>query len=228
MLQSLVEESGRFLGTIWYLSAMLIVLPVLCFLLLKYREAFAYIFSWLFVFIYIAKAGISSLSWGLIALKRAFCFISLGIASYYLGKCIASLCSNRVKRLVMTIVELLVHCYIIFAVTYDFAIQRIYVLLAFFIGITIMLSGCSYSSQVKGKLLRYLGELSVSIFVSQLFIGDFIKYLCLFLSNSFSVEIGGSVRIVAYFGFTILFSAVLKFCVDFYTKKQRERLHPAV
>ena len=214
MLTVFADESGRYLGTLWYMSAMLIVLPLLCFLLLRFRKFFTYIVSWIFVIVYIAVDGIQTLAWGMIAIKRAFCFISLGVASYYLGKRITEYCDDKIKKGIFTMIELLSHCYIFVALSFDFATSRFHYILAFFLGITIMLSGCSYSQCLKGDFIKYLGELSAPMFVSQMFIGDFIKYTCDYLGYNYSIEFSNTIRVAMYFLLTIMFSVLLKYAAD--------------
>ncbi|MBQ4104982.1 MAG: acyltransferase [Clostridia bacterium] len=207
----------RYLPPIWYVSAMMIVMPLLCFLYLRFRSAFVYVISWSIpVIIFIARGGVWPSADGLDALMRAYCYLSVGCflyyASMYMKQKLATMATKGL-RILLTIIEVM--C---FASTIIFTAnnwEQLYdlIVLLFAIGITIMMSGCSYTIYIQGKFFSYLGKLSLPIYTIHWSVGTFIGLVySLFKKMSFPFPL--SVRIVLYYALTIVASVIFCFIVD--------------
>ncbi|MBE6737971.1 MAG: acyltransferase [Ruminococcaceae bacterium] len=206
--------STRFLPPIWYISAMLIAMPLLCFLYLRFKEVFAYLLSWFVpVLIFVTRGGVFPSADGFDAIMRAYCYLSVGCFLYFVASRLSEVYISAKTRFLLTIVELF--CFgstiVLTALNRVDKFNIIVVLLG--IGVLIMLSGCSYSIKLQGKFLSYLGKISLPVYTIHWSVGTFI-WLCKSFLESKGYGLPLSVRIVLYYSITIIASILFSFIVD--------------
>lgn len=166
-------DLNSFLNTpLWYLSVILIALPIVVFLAIKAKDLFYAYLAWIIPLLLhgflINKYG-SVGNWGTYTgfaytgLVRGLADLMLGCFVFYLSTVIA----GRIKlpRIVFTIIEIVLYIFVIYTFntdvdgyTYEFAI----IMLA--LAVAISLSETSYTSEIKGKLWGHLGKLSLPVY----------------------------------------------------------------
>lgn len=114
---------------------------------------------------------------------------------------------TRANRDIVLGIELFTFVFPIVSVFYNLELYR-FSILCFMTNIAIMGSGISYFKNLKGKLINYLGKLSVPIYINHLVIGKSIYYLGLKLQWTEKVEV------ILYFLITLIVSAVAMFFVE--------------
>ena len=204
----------RYLPPIWYVSAMLAVMPLICFLYLRFRKAFVYIISWSVpVFIFIARGGVWPSTTGLDALMRAYCYISIGCFLYFVAMYFKKKDIKASLRLLLTGIEALCLILAIALMAKNRENQYNLIVLLFSIEIVIMMSGCSYSINLQGKFFSYLGKISLPIYTVHWSIGTFI-WIVYSKLNSAGYHISLSVRVLLYYSLTIITAMLFALIVD--------------
>ena len=158
-------------GTLWYISAMLIVLPIVLFFVVKKKNIFKYYAAWiipLFIYGYIIRqiGTIRTTDWVLSTL-RAFAGLSLGGALYYITDFLCCIRVSKTESIILTFVEILtfVVCIIFTTVQSLFRTYNdVFFVLLIFISLTISLSRLSLTSKVHFPIFRFLGKLSLPIY----------------------------------------------------------------
>ncbi len=162
----------------WYLSAMLICILPLAYLLYRKRNFALYVFSPLTAVIilgYIAKSN-NCVFWGqeeqigifLAGTVRALCGLCFGISTYTIAQKIKSISVNKLWHIILTIAEVLL--WGIFFCTWFFtkdgkAIFSVLMILP--VAIAITFSGQSYVIRIfRFKFMKYFGPLSLSIYLN--------------------------------------------------------------
>lgn len=154
------------LAPLWFLSALFLVFPFICYFLgyKKYKWFYVYIFSWIVPILYYGKMGIVARAEYPSDLMRAFMATSLGVFCYVFSKFIRDRKLGRKAQIVLTMIE--VGCYLVPVIFTAFEVTngRI-MLIIFFIGIGISVSGRSTLSGWNCKLFTWLGQLSMIVFL---------------------------------------------------------------
>ncbi len=162
----------------WYISAMLISMLPLYYILCKNKDFFIYIFSplaalLLYGFMYNQdKMLIDRLDfYGIImgGLIRAVCGICFGVIAYIIFSKISSWCKTNKQRILFTITEILL--YLLFFIAWfaeKTTSKTMYgAMLLLPIAIAITFSGKSYVSELfKFSVLKYLSSISLAIFLN--------------------------------------------------------------
>lgn len=213
----------RYLPPIWYVSAMIAVMPLICFLYLRFRQAFKYIISWSIpVFIFIARGGVWPSTTGVDALMRSYCYISIGCFLYFVVMRIKRIDITSHLRLLFTCIELLCLITAIVLMAYNCETQYNLIVLLFVIEIIIMLSGCSYSTKLQGRFFSYLGKISLPIYTIHWSIGTFI-WIAYSVCNSAGYHIPLSLRVVLYYSLSILSAMLFTLIVDKIKKAAKKK-----
>ena len=215
----------RSLVPIWYISAMLIAMPLLCFVYLRFRTAFIYIFSWLVPVVYLLwQNGVHPKSVGVEAVARGYCDMSLGCFVYFFAQKIKSIDITRFRKLLLTLIEFICFALPIYYVSFKNESQYNLILLLFGIGIAIMMSRCSYSAKINGRFFSYLGKLSLPIYTLHWCIGSLVLILIRYIEPvAKSLEI----RIAVYYALTIISAIILCFAVDKIKARQKSKKQKA-
>lgn len=155
-------------GSLWFVSSMMIVFPLFCFLAQlnnRYWIMTISFLAWLVVF-----AEGEGTFCGL--LVHAYASMSLGAVLYeVLYTSYEIMC--KFNRSVLTIIEVAFFMLPIVLVYKNLNTNK-FVIFCFFVFLFILLSGLSYTSKIDGRLIKYLGRLSLPIYMVQLTVGEII------------------------------------------------------
>lgn len=104
----------------------------------------------------------------------------------------------KINKKIITIVEMVTFLLTIVLMYKNLQTFR-FIIFCYVISLSIMFTGYSYTNKyIKGKLVVYLGKLSMPIFIIHWYIGtvinEFTKYIC----------INNKIKLVLYYGLTIL------------------------
>lgn len=212
--ECLMLTSGGFggakLAPIWYLSAMFLVLPILICLMLGLKKYWPTI-SLFVPLIYYGWAGIhTDRSWPNDML-RAFFAMMFGMFCYYVSDWIRSKEWTRIQIIMLTIAETVGFAVPVF-ITATNKEWMYWIVLMFPLNIGIMLSGISYTSLIKGRWLKLLGEISLPMFIIHWPIGVVSWHFC-------KTEIG---REFFYFALTLLVSIILVLVKEKWLRLRKE------
>lgn len=158
---------------LWYLSVILIALPLVMFLVIKCKDFFTHYLAWLLPLmlhaLLIQKYG-SIGNWGAYT-GIAYSGVIRGLADLMLGCFVYSVSSilsrskNRIPAWVWTLIEVVLYIFAIYTFntnvdgyTYEFAV------LCVAGALIITLSGVSHTSKVSGAFFNHLGALSLPIY----------------------------------------------------------------
>ncbi|MCM1118670.1 MAG: acyltransferase family protein [bacterium] len=161
---------------VWYLSAMFLVLPLLCYLLVTKRE-WMYYLAWIFPVIYYGWAGIVSAGDRYNEVLRAFAGLMLGVLVYLVSSAISKLKLGKAIRCCITAID--VGCLGV-TVWLMWGGRGHYktILLLFIIGACAMLSGKSYTERIniwKGRVGKILGKISLAMYSIHWCVGSMLR-----------------------------------------------------
>lgn len=186
---------------LWYLSTMFIVFPIFCMLLQHKNKYFVTIISFIVPLIYYGAFGVAD-NWTFpLNLSRAFSAMLLGTFSYYSNDYLLKNLYSKINKKWLTIIELL--CFILPVLACYKGAQYVLrvIVLCFVIGITISMSGNSGTSNIKSRLMNYLGKITLPIYLFHWVVATVLsKYL-----GSYAQEL----RIVLYYIGSIAISIVV-------------------
>ena len=195
------------LAPIWFLSAMLLVFPIVTFISqLKSKYLILLLSGFYPLFYYSLAENVARVSYPN-RLLRTLAGLLLGVS---LCALVTILKENNIfkngkkRKLIFTVIEFfsLGIAWLMVMLNFDILI-RIIVLL-FSVGLGIMLSGYSFTSNWHNKFVSYLGKLSMPVFIWHWFIATCVNALC----DKFEINI--FVRLFMYFGGT-LFVAIISY-----------------
>lgn len=161
---------------LWFLSAMLIALPILMYLISRYKDLFTGYIVWIlpaliYAWMTVKLNGICSwteysgfLYGGVI---RAFADMMVGCAIYIAAKAIEERADSigMTGRVLITALELLLLCIALFEFnrilsSYD----QIFVIYVMAVMLAITLSNVSLTAKIDNKFINYLGSLSMPVY----------------------------------------------------------------
>lgn len=189
---------------LWFLSAMFLVFPMFC-CVLQMRKSRAYLFlAWLFPVFYYGFAGVRmENTWFPYGLLRAFAAMLMGVLIYAASEWL----KNRknpdiggvIGKLLLTAVEVGSLLLTVFFSFVNYQSLEMYII-CYMIGLTIMLSGKSYTGNIHSPVLGWLGKFTMPVFVWHWVVGTAI--------SQFLPLISIPMRILLYFAGTVLVSAI--------------------
>lgn len=160
---------------VWYISAMLLVMPILYFFYFKFKDFFLYIFSpiaALYLWGHFCQLdhfpGRNEFNgWCLGAIPRAICGLCFGVCAYMIYEKIIAMPKTKLRRILFTILETTL--YLVFFIAWlvlQAPMKTIFSLLLLFpFMIAITFSQMSYISELfKFKWMRFLAPLSLTIY----------------------------------------------------------------
>lgn len=163
-----------FNAPLWYVSAMLLVLPLVIYLYLKSEDVFKHYIVWFVPFLvhgWLIQHHGDPWSWGTVTpiglsgLLVAFSNLLLGFAIYLTAEKLAEKKFGRAARVLFTVAEvgIVVLCFVFAASLPEvYTFEAVIGLLA--ISLAITLSGVSYTGMLRGKCWEWLGKLSLPIY----------------------------------------------------------------
>lgn len=191
---------------LWYLSAMIIVFPLVAwFVQISNRYIILY-YSFFYMLIYYGIKGVTAERSTISTFFRIIAGLCVGVFVYEIiyifGNSI-----KRINKILLTSIEVGAFIFPIVIIYNKFDSTR-FILLCFIVGCSIMLSGVSYTNSIKGEAITYLGRLSMPIYILHWLVGNLINY-CL-AGNTISSPI----KLFLYYGSTIIISIIAMYIVD--------------
>jgi peptidoglycan/LPS O-acetylase OafA/YrhL len=188
------------LSPLWFVAAMFITLPLLCYCVNKFRDVW-YILSFLIPMLYYGRYGINTVRDWPMEMVRAFACMTFGTFCYYAAERIRERRCCNFGRIMLTIIEALS-----FVLAVDLTRKQepelVFLVLLFPIQLSIMMSGESLTAKINGaffnKIFSLLGKMSMPMFILHWLVGTAI--------NIWAPV--GRIRLVLYYGGTMLLSAV--------------------
>lgn len=191
---------------LWYLSAMIIVFPLVAwFVQISNRYIILY-YSFFYMLIYYGIKGVTAERSTISTFFRIIAGLCVGVFVYEIiyifGNSI-----KRINKILLTSIEVGAFIFPIVIIYNKFDSTR-FILLCFIVGCSIMLSGVSYTNSIKGEAITYLGRLSMPIYIHHWLVGNLIRY-CL-TENIISAPI----KLLLYYGSTIVISMITMYLID--------------
>lgn len=187
------------LSPIWYLAAMFITLPVLCYAVTKWSEIW-YILCLLVPLWFYGSYGVTSVRDWPLEPYRAFACMAFGTCCYYIAEWIKTKQFKVFGKAVLTVLEL---GSLILAVllTERSSPELVFLVLLFPIQISIMMSNESFLSCVNAgpinKLFAFLGKMSLPMFIIHWLVATIVgKNMA-----------AGYTSLIVYFGSTMILAA---------------------
>lgn len=203
---SLLTSSGLAfeakLATIWYLSALFIVMPLFTWLLLKSKDSWP-VWALLLPILYYGKFGENVTRTPLNDMLRAFVGMTLGTLVYFAVRKTRTVQVNRCVRTGLTLLEIsmfLISIYITFG---NKSFSNL-LLFTFPVSAGLALSNKTWSASIKGKWCAFLGKISLPIYLFHIDIALILQ--------GFSISTRS--KLVLYYVATVLFAAVAVLFVE--------------
>lgn len=159
--------------TVWYISAMLIVMLPLCYILIKNRDFFIYVLapiaallSFGFMYNHYSNHDEDGYYFKLVLAISGLCF---GVVAWIIYKKLLSIPDNKVYRIIVTIGELLAGGLFFYTWIFHICDQKTLFCAALLLPIIIAIafSNKSYISRLfQFKWMQYCGSLSLAIFLN--------------------------------------------------------------
>ena len=185
------------MAPIWFLSAMFLTMPLLIFLIRRFGESWN-ILCYLLPILYFGEMGINTNRVWPNDLLRAFAGMALGTFVFVVVNRINKLKLSTLMKLILTVVEVGTFLVSIYITVFNKDCMNL-LLLLFVVNACIMLSGCSYSSELCGCFFGFLGEISLPMFLFHWVIGTIVA----------RIPIENSVRVQIYYVATVILSAIV-------------------
>lgn len=198
----LVTKGDMLIGTLWFLYAMFTVFPVFCCLCQIKQKYCIYILALFITLLYYNNYD------SVIApqyLLRAFSGLMLGVVVFFIVSLLRQIDFHKHEKIVITIIEqgsLL----LVILITYKNVCSEKFILLCYVIGVALMLSEKTYSKDFNSRVVKYLGRLSMVVYIVHFPIADIVN---LFFANR-SVE----QKLVLYYVSSLGVSVLLYFIVE--------------
>lgn len=181
---------------IWFLSAMLLMLPLLIYMILRFKDLWN-ILAWMVPVLYYGRMGINTIRNWPNDLVRAFVGMTLGTFVFVIVQKMAITKMSIILKGMFTTIE-----FGTFIVSvYISAMNKPYMFLLpllFVIHSAILLSGCSYTARFRSSFCTFLGEISLPMFLFSWVIGTL----------TVRITLKSEVRLFIYYIGTILVSGM--------------------
>jgi len=193
-------------GTLWYLCAMVSVFPIFCLILQIKNDKIKFILTAVAGAWYYCIYGITGNREFPHDLLRAFSCLCLGTVVYYFADLLGKVKTGKTANVAFTVVE--IAAIVMTGIIAGFNLEKflIVALIMFIVTMTVMFSGKSYTGNIECKFFRWLGKLSVPIFMWQ---WTWETFIMIFLR-----KYGFRRRIVIYFAGTLALAIVHSFVVE--------------
>lgn len=203
---------------IWFLSAMLITLPVFCLLLLRWRKVTQYLLSWCVPILCLGCLnGCYGAAEGVPCYLRAISGMLLGCCIYMLSRAMQSINWKASGRIGLTCAEIICLAGTVALLSVDReydAVTLKTLLLMIFTGCVIMFSGCSYTTRLNNAAVRYLGAITLPMLT--------FHKVAATVTNMVRFD-SYWIRLLMYLGSTLVASVLLHWAVEKW--KNRMEVH---
>lgn len=194
-------------GTLWYLSALLIVFPLFCRAVQIRNRYWVLYVSFLTAVLYYGICGVYNEFTPPMSLARVFSGLCIGSFLYELTYILGNY-FVKLNKLVLTLIEIVSYFMPIIIVFSKLNANR-FILLCFGTSLAIMLSGRSYSTKIEkcGDVCTYLGRLSLPIYIVHVLIGQLIRDISKGLWDE-------RINVLLYYSVTIVISMIVMYLID--------------
>lgn len=217
MLLGEAHSSQQRLVPIWFLSAMLIVFPLIGLLAQLKNKYLILLITGVYPLFYYGRVTLGNRVWPDDLLRAT--------AGLLLGVFLCVLCDMlREKRLIpqskntsklLTVIELIcMPVALVLIIRADKSLWRVIILL-FAVGLSIMLSGRSLTARLQSPVIAYLGKLSLPMFIWQWVVATIVILL------GQLVPLPTAVSVTLYFVGTLLVSVISYQIIETFRKKRR-------
>ena len=216
MLLGEAHTSDQRLVPIWFLSAMLLVFPIVALISQLKNKYLILMISGLYPLFYYGRVKLANRIWP-DDLLRALAGLLLGVFLCVLTDMIREkklIPQGKAATRLLTATEIV--CMLLatlFIVRSDKSLWRVIILL-FAVGICVMLSGSSLTSKLRSPVIAYLGKLSMPMFIWQWVTATGIKRL-----NQL-IPLSTGARVAIYFIGTLLISALSYQLIEHVNKRK--------
>lgn len=193
-----------YVPTLWFLSAMFLVFPIFSSMCQMKNRNILFLLSAYVPLIYYEMFSKIETDCDF-NLVRALTYLLLGVFVYRLSRYLKCIDVSKIYRILLTIIEQSCFLFTLLALYCNCNMEK-NILLSFVIGLTILFSGKSYSYRVNGRVISYLGKISLVIYLFHWEIGSIIGYSCSTLDTN--------TRIFLYYIVTILASVIIYAIVE--------------
>lgn len=193
-------------GTLWYLCAMLSVFPVFVFLLQLKRKQVVLGITLTLGTAYYVIFGVSGLRGFYHDLLRAFSGLCLGAAVYFLSCLIKEINTSKKVDMCLTVYEIAAFTFTVLINAFNKTKYFSAVMIAFITTGIIIFSGKSYTQKIQCRFFRWLGRLSLPIFMWQWTWESFM--------NLTMVDYSSEKKVIIYFAGTFVLAIVHMTTVD--------------
>ena len=214
MLLSSANTDGTLLFPLWYISATFLVSPFVCLISqIKNKYLKGSIAFYLSVFFYLNTYDFGSHNFPN-QLIRAFCGMMLGVLAYTICEQIKSKQLSIKKRWMLTILWFI--CYVFPLLTGFLNIRLLrFVLICFFFTVILVFTDQLMIKKTDIPFFRYLGKLSLPIYIWHPVVGQVIKP---FIRNC-----SEHVQMLLFFGTTILVAIVSVWIINMFFRPKECR-----
>lgn len=171
---------------LWYLTEILIVMPLLALFCLRYRYFYKYIASWIFplviytvIFLLFGNIQYWGKYWAINCMMRAFADLMLGSVVYYLSECLRTKIITNNKRIILTIIEIMLFtCLVAFSFLEECLNYAMPCVLFSVVFLCIALSEQEHMQYIIPRKAVFLGQISTALYCLHRPIFDLIRWLC--------------------------------------------------
>lgn len=190
-------------GPLWYLSALLIVFPLFSYFVQLNNRYWILFLSFIYPVFYYGITNATGIRDFPHDFLRVFAGLCLGAFVY---QCLHIFKKIKVKKSVLTAIEIVLLIFV-FELTYSNKGMQKLIILCFVIYSAIAVSQRSFTSEIiRGKFIRYLGKLSMPIYIFHWYVGSLIQM--------FGSKLSNNLKIVVFYCITILVSAFTMYLID--------------
>ena len=160
------------LATIWYLSALFIVLPIFVYMNTAHN-GFWKIFSLLYSILYFGKMGVNAVREWPNDLLRAFACLCLGNVAVILATYISKQYNSRLWNMIFSFMEVVFCVVAVYRTVFNKEHLNLIELL-FFAIVAIMMSEQTAFANIDNKVVAFLGKLSIPMYLFHMVIANIV------------------------------------------------------
>lgn len=210
-------QSMQLLAPIWFLSAMLLVFPLIALLCQLKNKYLVLLVSILFPLFYYAQVSFGNRVWP-DDILRALAGMMLGVFLCIVVDLIEEKrWLTKQPSIIVSIVEVSCMLFPFVVGIFNFRSFSKWIVLSFVLGIGAMLSGYSFTSGLNSKFVSYLGKISMPMFIWHWLVATIINKACHFFFMPLPI------KLVLYFGGTILISVISYSIIENARKKRSKK-----
>lgn len=211
----LISRGEGKLPVLWFLSAMFLVFPVFCCICQIKQKHLLYIVSMLSVVIIYDTFLISLGGRTPTHLIRAMAGLLLGVLVYYFSRLIKQMDFSLIGQVVLLLVEELSLILAVY-LTFNNSDQHITIILCFFIGLSLIMSGKTLSIHISSKITDFLGKCSLIMYLNSDFCALFLN---MFIKSKEQLYL----KVILYYVLDFTLSAIIYY--TFCKVKRRDLFH---